>query len=332
MFDMHYDLLTKLYMSYKSNDFTYIENWVKNYNFNNVRGLVANLCFMSIEEMNAEYHKDYYNPSVSVIEMFKISVQLLKKYLPSDIKVLTSIEGCDFLESEEDLIALKQLGLDAILPVWNNKNKFGSGNRSEEGLTEAGKRLISKAIELGIYIDLSHANEQTFWDCIDIIKTYRERGIKPIVYASHSNVKSISNLSRNLSDKQIFALKDVDGLIGVMSNCNFILEGSLSEKIKLIGTDSYENYIDSLRKAYVNHLIYIKELLGDVNNIALSTDDMSFCDYDPDYQYTSIFDYNDINNQLRYYLGKYFTNEEIDKILYSNATNKLFNERIKIPK
>ena len=32
MFDMHYDLLTKLYMCYKDNDFTFIENWVKNYN------------------------------------------------------------------------------------------------------------------------------------------------------------------------------------------------------------------------------------------------------------------------------------------------------------
>lgn len=29
MFDMHYDLLTKIYMCYKDNDFTFIENCVK---------------------------------------------------------------------------------------------------------------------------------------------------------------------------------------------------------------------------------------------------------------------------------------------------------------
>lgn len=326
MFDMHYDLLTKLYISYLDNDFSYIESWVKNYNFNNVRGLIANLCFMSLDEMEREYHKNYYNSNISVTKMFKICNDLLHKYIPNDIKVLTSIEGCDFLESEDDLVVLKQLGLDAILPVWNNLNKFGSGNRSQNGLTESGKRLISKAIEIGINIDLSHANENTFFDCIEIIKKYRDKGIYPIVYASHSNVKNISDLSRNLNDTQIMALKSVDGLIGVMSNCNFVLNKSLSEKIKLIGTSDYERYINYLRKSYIKHLIYIKNLLGDVNNIVVSTDDMSFCDYDKDYKYTNIFDYSDINKQMRCYLKLYFNDEEVNKILYDNVINSLLKK------
>lgn len=329
MFDMHYDLLTKIYMCYKDNDFTFIENCVKNYNFDNVRGLIANLCFMSIEEMQAEYHKDYYNPNVSVIEMFKICRALLYKYIPSNIKVLTSIEGCDFLDSEEDLVVLKELGLNSILPVWNNKNKFGSGNRSDDGLTEMGKRLIRKAIELGINIDLSHANEKTFFDCIDIIKEYRKNGIYPIVYASHSNVRQLSNLGRNLTDEQIIALKSVDGLIGLMSNCNYVLNGSLSEKIKLIGTSDYNGYNDTLKKMYINHLLYIKNLLGNIDNIAVSTDDMSFCTYDDDYKYTSIFDYSNINNEIRYYLHKYFNQEEVEKIMYFNVEKKLFNQQDK---
>lgn len=323
MFDMHYDLLTKLYISYKSNDFTYIENWIKNYNFNNVKGLIANLCFMSIDEMKKEYHENYYDKDINVVEMFRICVDLLYKYMPSNIIVLTSIEGCDYLENEDDLITLKQLGLNAILPVWNNKNKFGSGNRSQDGLTESGQRLISKAIEIGINIDLSHANEKTFFDCIDIIKKYREEGIYPTVYASHSNVKNISDCSRNLTDNQILALKSVDGLVGVMSNCNFILKGSLLEKIKLIGQTEYNCYVDYLRKTYIKHLIYIKDLLGNVDNISVSTDDMSFCENDFEYQNTSIFDYNIINSQMRYYLSDYFNEEEVDKIMYENAKNKL---------
>ena len=329
MFDMHYDLLTKLYICYKDNDFTFIENWVKNYNFDNVRGLIANLCFMSIEEMQAEYHKDYYNQNVSVIEMFKICMALLYKYIPSNIKVLTSIEGCDFLDSEEDLVVLKELGLNSILPVWNNKNKFGSGNRSDDGLTEMGKRLIRKAIELGINIDLSHANEKTFFDCIDIIKEYRKNSIYPIVYASHSNVRQLSNLGRNLTDEQIIALKSVDGLVGLMSNCNFVLNGSLSEKIKLIGTSDYNGYNDTLKKMYIIHLLYIKNLLGNIDNIAVSTDDMSFCTYDDDYKYTSIFDYSNINNEIRYYLHKYFNQEEVEKIMYFNVEKNLFNQQDK---
>lgn len=64
MFDMHYDLLTKIYICYKNNDFSYIDNWIKNYNCNNVRGVIANLCFMSIDEMKEEYHKDYYDENI----------------------------------------------------------------------------------------------------------------------------------------------------------------------------------------------------------------------------------------------------------------------------
>ena len=80
---------------------------------------------------------------------------------------------------------------------------------------------------------------------------------------------------------------------------------------------------------YINHLLYIKNLLGSVDNIAVSTDDMSFCTYDDDYKYTSIFDYSNINNEIRYYLHKYFNQEEVGKIMYFNVEKKLFNQKDK---
>ncbi len=100
MFDMHYDLLTKIYMCYSENDFSYIEKWIKNYNCSNVRGVIANMCFMSEEEMREEYHPKYYVENVSVIEMFKIATYYLKKYLPDNINILTSIEGCDYFKGK----------------------------------------------------------------------------------------------------------------------------------------------------------------------------------------------------------------------------------------
>ena len=51
MFDMHYDLLSVAYCSYLKKDYSYLEKWCKAYRDNNVRGVVCNLYFMSLDEM-----------------------------------------------------------------------------------------------------------------------------------------------------------------------------------------------------------------------------------------------------------------------------------------
>ena len=90
MIDLHFDLLTKLYTSYLENDYEFIDNFIKNYNKNNVTGVIANLCFMSKEEMKNEYHKNYYNESVSVIEMFKVVKKLLEERNIKNIDIIWS--------------------------------------------------------------------------------------------------------------------------------------------------------------------------------------------------------------------------------------------------
>lgn len=100
MIDLHFDLLTKLYMCYLNNDFTYIEEFKKNIHEDNITGLIANMCFMSKQEMKDEYHKNYYNEEVSVIEMFIIVKELLNKYLPNN-DIIMSIEGCDYVNIED---------------------------------------------------------------------------------------------------------------------------------------------------------------------------------------------------------------------------------------
>ena len=72
MFDLHYDLLSFCYVCYLKDDYTFLEEWKKNYRIDNVRGVVANLYFMSIPEMKEELHPSYYRKNISVVEMFRI--------------------------------------------------------------------------------------------------------------------------------------------------------------------------------------------------------------------------------------------------------------------
>ena len=73
MFDMHYDLLSVAYVCYLKNDYSYLEQWCKFYNDDNVKGVIANLYFMSKDEMKEELHPDYYRDDVPVVSMFQWS-------------------------------------------------------------------------------------------------------------------------------------------------------------------------------------------------------------------------------------------------------------------
>lgn len=315
MIDLHFDLLTKLYTSYLENDFTYIEEFCNYLSKNNVSGIIANMCFMSQEEMKEEYHEKYFDKNISVIEMFKVVKSLIYKYVNTDVDVIMSIEGCDYIDIN-DLEILYNLGLRAILPVWNEKNKYGSGNRSKDGLTLEGKKFLLKAFELGIGVDLSHANEKTFNDICELAKIAKTIKLNPIIYASHSNVFSLCDRDRNLKDDQLLKIKELDGLVGLFSHRNFIYKNSLQNK-----TDN-----ELVKQKYLDHIIYLEKLFGGIDNIAVSTDDMTFCaDKDPEYLECPIFNYKNIKNELEQLLEKRYSKEEIKKILYNNS-KKLINK------
>ena len=304
MIDLHYDLLSILYYCYLKNDFSYIEEVKKRISSSGVLGIVCNLYFMSKDEMKDEMGDKYQD--ISVVEMFRISTKLFHEYFP-DVKAIFSIEGCDFVE-REDLDELYSLGLRNILLVWNNKNKYGSGNRSDKGLTEEGKQFLRKAIDLGISIDLSHMNHNTFYDTVSLLKEEKNKGKDVCVIVSHSNCYSLCDHPRNLDDEQILSLKEFNPVIGLVSYGPFV---------------SSSTDIGQLRKEYVEHIKHVISLLGE-DAVGVSTDDMKF-DYEllgnsDDIQ---LFPYKSIGNELEKLLKEKGISN-VKKIMFENSYNKLF--------
>ena len=312
MIDTHYDLLSICYVCYLKNDYSKIIEYSNEIKVSGVKKIIANLFFMSEEEMRNELHDNYYNKDVSILEMFKISKEILESYL-SEIEFLYSIEGCDYLSINE-LDDLYNEGLRVILPVWNNTNIYGSGVRGNDGLTQEGKALINRAILLGIGIDLSHANDKTFFDIIDVIKENINNGKEVIALAGHSNSRRLCNIRRNLSDEELIALKSVNGYVGVLSNKHFVK------------CDENSTFKEKSTE-YLKHIIYISNIIG-IDKVMLSTDDMRYeSDYDPDYLSVPIYDYKTIKNDIEKELLTYFNEEDTNKILYDNAN--LIIEKLK---
>ena len=125
------------------------------------------------------------------------------------------IEGAEAIGP--DLAALDVLyaaGLRSIGPVWSRETIFGTGvpfrfpsdGDIGPGLTKDGKKLVRKASDLRMVVDLSHLNEAGFWDVADL-------GV-PLV-ATHSNVHALTPLSRNLTDRQLKAIGETGGIVGL---------------------------------------------------------------------------------------------------------------------
>ena len=309
MIDMHHDLLSIIYQCYLRMDYSYLDEWFNNYNSENVSGVIANLYFMSPEEMREELGESL--DDIDVVEMFKKAIEIYKKY-SLGIDILFSIEGCDYIKDTNELEELYNLGLRNILLVWNNPNKYGSGNRGDYGLTEEGRAFIRRAVELGISIDLSHMNEKTFKDTISLLETLKEEGLKVKVLASHSNSYSVCPHLRNLDDDELKALKELDGIVGVVEYSEFVLDNNASD--------------DKLREAYLKNIKHIVDIMG-IDNVGIASDDMTFDNY-----FFSglggkmIFDYKDIKKEIVNLLSNDYSKEEKDKILYKNIYNKLFKE------
>jgi len=294
MLDTHYDLLTILYYCYIKKDFSYIEKIKED--FKNIDGVIANLYFMEKERMIEELGIEEFD----VYEMFKISTNLAKEYF-KDNKIIFSIEGCDYIEDEQELENLYKLGLRNILLVWNNENKYGSGNKSNKGLTDLGKSFIKKAVSLGISIDLSHMNKNTFWDTIELLDELKSKGQEVKVLASHSNSYNICQNKRNLDDRQILAIKKLNGIIGLVSYGPFI--------------DKDEK---DLENNYLKHIKHVENLMG-IDNIAIATDNMDFVeDLLKEDEDISLYKHSNIKDRLTRLLSSYYNKVEIEKIMYRN--------------
>lgn len=310
LIDMHYDLLSVLYNCYLRDDFSYVLEFAKNYNENNVSGLLANLYFMNEAEMKNELGNDY--GEIDAVEMFRISTELFRKYFPST-KVVFSIEGCDYIKSTDELEKLYDLGLRNILLVWNNPNKYGSGTRSNKGLSDEGRKFIIKAIDLGICIDLSHMNKNTFYDTIELLREQKKLGKKFKVIASHSNCFSLCSNVRNLSDEQILMLKEFDPIIGIVFYWRFI------------SSDSNADF----KEKYLEHICHVVNLIG-ISNVGVATDDMGFASsLFGEAKEIEVFNYSNICDDMYRLLKSKFIHEDVEKILYKNIERKLFEEEVK---
>lgn len=159
--------------------------------------------------------------------------------------VVLAVEGGHALDGDIGrLDSLYDHGVRILTLTWNNSNHFATSAYSshktgiDRGLTPLGRKLIARADKIGLHIDLSHSSERTFWDVLETSK------MPPLL--SHSCVKHLNGHFRNATDKQIRAIAQKKGLMGI----NFC-PAFLGNKHKPASIESVADQFE-----------YIKELTG----------------------------------------------------------------------
>ena len=153
---------------------------------------------------------------------------------------------------------LYEKGLRSLGIVWSRPNtyahgvpfSFPSAPDTGAGLTDAGRDLVRECNRLGVLIDLSHMNEKGFWEIARLSDA-------PLV-ATHSNVHVLCPAPRNLTDRQLDAIRDSDGMVGVNFAVGFLRED---------GGESEDTPLETV----VRHVDYLVERVG-IDRVGFGSD------------------------------------------------------------
>jgi membrane dipeptidase len=175
------------------------------------------------------------------------------------VAAVMHVEGAEAVDPGlERLEIYHRAGLRSLGLVWSRPNAFGTGVSFSAGaspdqgpgLTDAGLALVRACNGLGIVVDLSHLNEKGFWD---VART----SSAPLV-ASHSCVYALSPSPRNLTDRQLDAVAESGGVVGINFAVGFLRADNAPEP-------------DTPLETLVSHFRYVADRVG-VEHVAIGSD------------------------------------------------------------
>jgi len=167
-----------------------------------------------------------------------------------EVGIFLSLEGAEPLQNDIHLLRIfYELGVRGLGLVWSRRNYVGDGafftskkSGKPSGISHFGVGLIEEAEKLGMFVDVSHLNDEGFDDVMEISQT-------PVI-ASHSNCRAIASSMRNLTDPQIEAIAKKNGVIGMNAINKFICDDEIN-----IGVSHFVDHLDHVAKvAGIDHV------------------------------------------------------------------------------
>jgi membrane dipeptidase len=175
------------------------------------------------------------------------------------LAILLSFEGLEPIGNDLGLLRIfYELGVRGIGMTWSRRNYAADGCFFEPveegrkgGLTEFGVKVVREAARLGMYLDISHLNDE---GVEDLFRFYHGP-----VMASHSDCRALVPSMRNLTDDLIRKLASSDGVMGMNALSIFVGNPDMQK-------------LDE--KDLADHVDHIRDLVG-TDHVGFGFD---FCD------------------------------------------------------
>jgi membrane dipeptidase len=134
------------------------------------------------------------------------------------IAAFLTVEGGHTID--DDLRVLRvyyQLGIRSMTLTHSRNNNWADSATDKpvhNGLTDFGKDVVREMNRLGMLVDVSHVADKTFYDALAVTT-------KPVI-VSHSSMRAISDVPRNVTDEMLWALAKNGGVIGITFGEGFV--------------------------------------------------------------------------------------------------------------
>ncbi len=281
-FDMHCDTLSRCYDEKKDiydNDFQISLKRLAEYD-------TAVQFFAAYINTFDYVGKAAYDRFCQQLSVYKKAVEYAKE-LPNVHPILT-IESLSCLNHDIDKIdEFKKCGVKVASLNWNGYNGIAGGIGADEGVSDFGCEVIKALESENIVLDVSHLNDRSFDDVLKMSG-------KPFI-ATHSNAREYGNVPRNLTSKQLCALFERGGIVGLNLYDEFLGE-------RLPEYDDLARHIEIMLNS------------GGEGKIALGTD-FDGCDTDERFENVSMM--SGFYEYLKAHYGEKFANG----IFFDNAAD-----------
>lgn len=167
------------------------------------------------------------------------------------ISVFLGMENAAPIQESLSLLrTFYRLGVSYMTLTHNGDNAVADSAAEGKrwgGLSPFGREVVAEMNAMGMMVDLSHASDKTFWDCIELSKA-------PVI-ATHSSCRALCGHRRNLTDDMLKALGEKDGYVGINFYPYFLSDRYDEKKPWRPGVKEIVDHIDrAVKFAGIDHV------------------------------------------------------------------------------
>ena len=146
-------------------------------------------------------------------------------------------------------MTLTHNGHNALSDSSNPRRDLGDADTLHGGLSELGRAAILEMNRLGMLVDISHVSAQGAMQAAMLSRT-------PVL-ATHSCIRALCDVPRNVDDMMLDALRDCEGMVNITAVSSFVRPGAKADAVTV--------------SDYVDHIDYVVKRCG-LAHVGISSD------------------------------------------------------------